>query len=419
MVWAGAVVVLVTFAALLKRYETRMVLLVSGALMAALSGNLTAALDAFGKAMVNDGLVPVICTVMGFAFVMKHTQCDVHLFHWLTGFLKSGRTLLIPGTVLVTFAINAALPSAAGCAAAVGAILIPLLTNAGIHPAIAGSAVLAGTWGSSLNPGNIHNPLIAKMAGVSVGSVIAGHTVAALAGVTAAALALAAVAACLREHKDYEGPVAAADDAEEFKVEAAKAVIPVVPLALLVVGGFSRQFPFVPAVSVPQAMLLGAVLGLLASRGRPDDISQQFFSGMGDAYARVIGMIIAAAVFNEGMRLIGLTEALVGAMKQSQAAAGLAATLGPFAVAVLSGSGDAATLAFNGTVTPYAAQAGFSIPQLGSQAFLAGALGRSMSPVAGAAMVCAALAGVHPIEIAKRNAPGMALAAILTMLILL
>ena len=42
-----------------------------------------------------------------------------------------------------------------------------------------------------------------------------------------------------------------------------------------------------------------------------------------------------------------------------------------------------------------------------------------MSPVAGAAIVCATLASVNPIEITKRNGVGMVLAALVTMFILM
>ena len=59
------------------------------------------------------------------------------------------------------------------------------------------------------------------------------------------------------------------------------------------------------------------------------------------------------------------------------------------------------------------------IIDMGSQTFLSGALGRSMSPVAGAAIVCATLASVNPIEITKRNGVGMVLAALVTMFILM
>ena len=71
-----------------------------------------------------------------------------------------------------------------------------------------------------------------------------------------------------------------------------------------------------------------------------------------------MGIIIAAAVFTQGMDTIGLTGALIENMKESQDVARYAASIGPFFLAVLSGSGDAAALAFNGAVTPHAAQFG-------------------------------------------------------------
>ncbi len=428
LVWLGGIIVILTFAAIIKRYETRMVLIISGLLMAMLSGKWAAAFKAFSDAMVNSGLVPVICTVMGFAFVMKLTQCDAHLVHLLASPLKRARAILIPGTVLVTFAINIALPSAAGCAAAVGAILIPTLMSAGVHPAVAASAVLAGTWGSCFNPGNAHNPFIAKLAGISDPMiVIAGHTMAALAGAVVVAVLVTAVAVLRKEDRGYESAAMAAEGTAKFEVSLVKAVVPVVPLLLLVAGSLGKLVPSVPALkaihsfTVPEAMIIGVFLGFLVSLKsvKSQDISNKFFTGMGDAYASVIGIIIGAAVFNEGMKLIGLTGALIDFMKHSESIAKVAATFGPFIVAILSGSGDAATLAFNGAITPHAKQFGFEILPMGSTAFLSGALGRSMSPVAGAAIVCAGLAGVNPMEITKRNWPAMVVAAIVVMFMLL
>ena len=129
MVWIGALIVILTFVAIIRQYETRMVLFISGLAMCLVGSGMLkgfeGAMDAFTKAMVNPGLVTVICTVMGFAFVMKLTKCDSHLVHFLAGGLGKLGPVLIPGAVFVTFAINIALPSAAGCAAAVGAVLIP------------------------------------------------------------------------------------------------------------------------------------------------------------------------------------------------------------------------------------------------------------------------------------------------------
>ena len=67
----------------------------------------------------------------------------------------------------------------------------------------------------------------------------------------------------------------------------------------------------------------------------------------------------------------------------------------------------------------YVQNFGYGIIEMGSTAFLAGSLGRTMSPVAGAAIVCAGLARISPIEITKRNGPGCIVAAIAVMVILL
>ena len=72
--------------------------------------------------------------------------------------LKKMTKIIIPGAVIITFLINIALPTAAGCAAAVGALLIPALIRSGVHPAMAGSAIFLGTWGSALSPGLMFNP---------------------------------------------------------------------------------------------------------------------------------------------------------------------------------------------------------------------------------------------------------------------
>lgn len=419
LIWAGVIIVLLTIAGIIKRLETRMVLLVAGFLMAALAGKPMAAVDEFVKTMLHPSLVPVICTVMGFSFVMKATGCDSHLVHLLAGALKKVRIILVPGSVFVTFAINIALPSAAGCAAAVGSILIPAMTGAGIHPAIAASAVLAGTWGSVMSPGATHNPFVAKLANTDVMTVIATLFNSALAALVVVAACLTVVAYLRKETGTgaaATGPEAKPGE-DAFKVNPLKAVVPLVPLALLVLG--SKQVALIPEVSVPLAMLSGVVLGTLVCWHSPRLATIEFFKGAGDSYASIIGIIIAAAVFAKGMELIGLTGTLIDAMKNSQSIAKLAATFGPFAMAILSGSGDAATLAFNGSITPHAATFGYGIIEMGSTAQIAGALGRSMSPVAGAAIVCAGIAGVNTIEITKRNAAGMILGAITVMFILM
>lgn len=73
-------------------------------------------------------------------------------------------------------------------------------------------------------------------------------------------------------------------------------------------------------------------------------------------------------------------------------------------MAVLSGSGDAATFAFNEAVTPHAAQFGLTITELGNTVMCAAQLGRTMSPIASVVILLAGMARVSPIDLVKRTA---------------
>ena len=415
MIWIGILIVLLTFLAIIKRYETRLVLFVAGVAMALVVGKPLVAIDAFAKAMVNEGLVTTICTVMGFSYVMKLTGCDSYLVNFLTSLLKKVKFILIPGAVIMTWVINIALPSTAGCAAAVGAVLIPTLIGSGVHPAMAAACVMTGTIGSVMSPGLAHNPFVAKLANVDVMTVIAGHTMPALVSLAVAATMLTIVSYLRKEGVSAERAGQFAINEQNFEVDFIKALVPIIPLVLLVLG--SKMIGLISAVTVPQAMIIGVILGFIVTLGKAQEISESFFKGMGDSYGAIMGIIIAAAVFTQGMDTIGLTGALIEKMKESQDVARYAASIGPFFLAVLSGSGDAAALAFNGAVTPHAAQFGFTITDMGSLATMSGGLGRTMSPVAGGAIVCATIAGVNPMEIAKRTAPGMLLALIAVLIV--
>ena len=55
-------------------------------------------------------------------------------------------------------------------------------------------------------------------------------------------------------------------------------------------------------------------------------------------------------------------------------------------------------------MTPYAAEFGMQIPNLGMVAALSGALGRMCSPIAGATLVIAGMIKASPLEVSKRMA---------------
>ena len=412
----GALIVVGVIYLLLKRHESRMVLIAAGILMCIIAGKPMAALDAFAKSMTNAGLITSVCSCMGFAWCMKYTGCDKHLVVAIGKVLKKMGFLLIPGATLATFVVNIAIPSAAGCSAAVGVIFIPILMAAGVHPAMAAAAVKSGTYGSMLNPGLVHNGVIAKLAGTHITDVIGNHMMATVGGVIVAAVVLTVIAIVLKENKGYvpEGSVV---DEDGFSVNALYAIMPLVPVIILLLG--STKVVPVLKMGVPQAMIIGAILALAATRKSPVELTKSFFNGMGDAYANIIGIIISVGVFVAGLKALGLIKALIAWMLNSTGIVKIAATFGPFLLALISGSGDAATVAFNEAVTPHAAEFGISTMNMGSIAALGGTLGRTISPIAGATIICAGIAGVDPMEVCKRNALGIVCALLVGMVLLL
>lgn len=129
-------------------------------------------------------------------------------------------------------------------------------------------------------------------------------------------------------------------------------------------------------------------------------------------------LIICAVVFAAGLKSAGLIDAFVNALKSSNEIARWGGSLGPFILSVLVGSGDAATFAFNEAVTPHATEFGMQIPNLGSLALISGALGRTMSPISGAAIVISGLAMVQPLQLVRRTAIPMIVAVFVLALIM-
>lgn len=404
--WAALVIVALTLVALVKRYETRLVLCVSGLLMCIISLDPMAAYNQFAKSMTTGNLIQSICSAMGFAFLVSYTKCDIHLVQLLTRPMKSLGLFLIPCCTLLTAVINAAIPSAAGCAAAVGATLIPLMIRSGITPAGAGAAVLTGTYGSNFNPGGAHQVMISGMAGMEPMELVIENSITYGTLSLVGAIMITVVEFVLKDHKGSGdlGNIQTDTTGGISKVNILYAIAPMVPLVILLLGN-----TYVPAIKmgVAQAMLIGVTYTMIVTRINPQNAFKEFFNGAGKGYGNVLGIIISAGVFAAGLREAGVVDALIEALKQANEYARVGGALGTWAMAVLMGSGDAATFAFNEAVTPHAAEFGMTISELGNTVMCAAQLGRTMSPIAGVVILLAGMSQVSPIDLVKRTAVPM------------
>ncbi len=413
---------------LIKRYDTKTVLIGVGLVLCVLSLEPMKAFEAFTKSMTKAGLIKAICASMGFAFVMKATKCDKHLVKMLTKPLTNVGFLLIPLATALTYFINIAIPSASGCSAAVGATLIPLLMAAGIRPEMAAASVFAGTFGGVLSPGSAHNIFVTDLVkktnpSFTVQDVIQIQFSSAI---TALVIVLVVLSVLALFFKDYqkgqnfvvdtsENPTASKPEDDIGEVNYIYALMPLVPLIILVIGATSlKEYSFLAwtKMGVAEAMIIGAIVTIFATMTNPQKITKEFFSGMGSSYANIMGIIIAAGVFVMGLKSCGAVDAIIAFLKTDQSYVKFGGTFIPFLMGTVTGSGDAAAFAFNQAVTVRAAELGFDQATLGMAAAISGALGRSASPIAGACLVCAGIALVNPIQIAKRTFLGMFLSVV-------
>lgn len=400
------VTVLVTIYALIKRYETRCVLIVAGFAMAIFSLKPMIAFQQFDASMTKASLIIAICSAMGFAAAISLTKCDVHLVALLTRPLKSLGVFLLPACMAVTGICAVAIPSTAGLCAAVGPSMIPILIRSGFRPAIAATAIVCSTTPALLNPGVAHNVFVSKLANMEVMEFIGQFTLPLVlfAAATIAGLMIVCVA-----YRDYKKPqvqekreMQTASNLPE-KVNIFYAIAPLVPVVILLYVSLYTTMK----MSVATAMLIGTAYALAVTRSNPAEVTKKFFDGMGKGYANILGIIIAAGVFAAGLKAAGIIDLVVESLTSANHLARIGGAFGPYIMGVLTGSGDAAAFAFNEAVTPNAPNFGLQIADLGWLAVICGSFGRLSSPLAGGVILVAGMAGVNPMEVVKRSAPVM------------
>ena len=405
--WMAMLVVAATIYGLIRRWETRLVLIAAGLFMALLSLDPLIAFQQFDKSMTNASLIIAICSAMGFAGVVSLTKCDVHLVALLTRPLGKLGVFLLPASMCVTGLCSVAIPSTAGLCASVGPTLIPLLIRAGFKPAIAAAAVVGGTTPALLNPGVAHNVFVAKLADMGAMDLIGMFSSKILLFSAAVIVGLTIVCVVYRDYLKANSSENSASAAEASnlpeKINLLYALAPLLPVIMLI--GFSLWTEI--RISVATAMLCGTIYALVVTRSDPATITTKFFDGMGSGYAKILGIIIAAGVFAAGLRAAGVIDMMIEALTNSNEWARIGGSFGPYLMGVITGSGDAAAFAFNEAVTSHAAEFGMTIPSLGYLATISGSFGRLSSPLCGGLILVAGIAQVAPLDIVKRTFPVM------------
>jgi DcuC family C4-dicarboxylate transporter len=428
----GLLIIAATVIAILRRTDVRLVLVLAAAALGTVSGNLPAVVRTFLATLSREQFVVPICSAMGFAHVLRLTQCDRHLVHLLVGPIRRVRAFLIPGAVLVGFLVNVPVISQTSTAVAVGPVLVPLLRAGGLSNVTVGSALLLGAslGGELLNPGAPELRTVSSALGVPATDCVAQVAPLLLVQLAVATIlfwvlslraeARLAPAQPANLSSQAESPHTQEQPQVPLRVNLLKALVPLVPLVLLFLTGGPYALLAVPhgwlvdtanpaeerlfdGRLIGAAMLIGVVAAALTSRGTLRDTARAFFEGAGYAFTHIISLIVTAACFGTGVELIGLDRVVGGVASVPSLLLPSAGGL-PLAFAWLSGSGMAATQSLFRFFTEPATNLGMDPRRVGAVVSIGAAAGRTLSPVAAVTLMCASLTGTSPLELARRVA---------------
>jgi DcuC family C4-dicarboxylate transporter len=451
---AGLVVIGGAAYAVLRKVDVRLVLLPAALALGALAGpaKLGGVVHTFFAGFADAKTVVPICSAMGFAYVLKHTGCDGHLVRLLTGPLCRASALLIPGTVLVGFLVNIPIISQTGTAVAVGTVLLPILAATRVSPITSGAALLLGSsiGGELLNQGAPEYATVLAEAkrlgvtGLSPHRCVASTLVPVLTQLGVATLVFWALSLWADRRSRLaqpieETPCGGETPGPERRVNLLKAVIPVLPLAFLMLT--VRPFEVIPVPHralvnldkevgdlrdagarakkadelfqgrlIGAAMVAGAAVAALSTLGTRQTwplflgSARAFCEGAGYAFKEVISVIVAATCFGEGVRAIGLGGHLGDLVGGSPALLLPAAGFLTMAFAFVSGSGIAATQTLFWVFAGETPADVSSLARVGSVTALGAAAGRTMSPASAVTLMCAGLTGTTPADLIKRVA---------------
>jgi DcuC family C4-dicarboxylate transporter len=398
--------------------DVRMVLLVGSIPLFLARGGLATMLAKVVAEMANPLTVVPIGSAMGFAFVLRMTECDQHLVQLLVQPLRRVRFLLIPGGVASGYLINTTIVSQAGTASVLGPILIPLLRASGLGPAHAGAVLLLGAsmGGELFNPGAVEMRKLAQLTDLPGGQLVARSAGLNLAACTAALAAfwfLAVRRARVVDVAASEERTVDAGSEVPFRVSPVKALVPLLPLLILFVDPMLGAYAPLRAIEGPPkilaAMLLGVVAAGLTTPKSVGGLAPAFFEGTGYGYYHVISLIVAASTFAEGVRLSGLIELVIRSISPWPNLAMVVAWAAPCGLAVISGTGIAPAVAVMEFFVPAAGSMGLDPTRLGTVAALGAHFGRTMSPAAAVVMVSARLSEARPAQLIRQVAPPLLL----------
>ncbi|MDR0429343.1 MAG: C4-dicarboxylate transporter DcuC [Tannerellaceae bacterium] len=364
----------------------------------------------------------MIMTIGGYVAFMNHiraTDALVHISMKPLGFFRRYPYLAATIAIPIGQLLFITTPSATGLGLLLVASIYPVLVEIGVSKLTALSVISAATLFDQ-GPGSANTALAAELIGQTNVAYFITHQLPLVIPTTLVMMALfyfnnkyfdkkesAKIDTRKREETDTPKTTAKPDVPLIF------ALLPVLPLILLILfSPYVGLFEPPITLNTTTAMIFSLFVAILfvacytRNLRKTFDSFSSFWNGMGKVFASVVTLIVAAEMFSKGLISLGFIDSLINYSTHigfSGVAIAVVFAFIIFSAAMLMGSGNAAFFSFGPLLPGIAEQLGMSVYALVLPLQLSASMGRAASPIAGIIVAIAGVAGVSPIELAKRN----------------
>lgn len=355
-----------------------------------------------------------IMMVGGFAKYMDHIGASRALVKLTIKPLLKLRSpyIVLSGCWIVGMCLGLAINSASGLAMLLMVTMFPVLIGLGVSR-VAATAAIATTLCLDWSPSDTGTILSATTAGLDPVTYWVNYQV------PIALLTIPVVAVLhyfTQKYMDKKDghivkPVEIEKMEEEDKTPIYYAILPVVPLALIL--AFSDLWIKHIKMDIIKAMMIGVTVGMIFEYIRTKDCKktladiQVFFDGIGLQMANVVTLIVAGETFARGLVVTGAIDAVIkGAQTSGMGAAGMTLVMIMIIAlcSIVMGSGNAPFFAFAALTPTVAAKMSIQPVVMLLPMHLAASAARAISPITAVIVVSAGMANISPFELVKRTA---------------
>ncbi|MGC2937740.1 C4-dicarboxylate transporter DcuC [Enterococcus faecalis] len=325
------------------------------------------------------------------------------------------KSLFVPVVFLIGNLMSLVVPSASSLAIILMSILYPMLASMGIS-SLTAAGVIAMTATIMPTPLGADNVIAANTLGYDVLNYVVWN-----AKISLPSLLIIAVAQYFWQKycdkKEGEAAYVSLNEEglskqKEFDVPKFYAILPILPLLLIVGVGIAGMFIKGITMDIFVLTFISFFIAVLVetlrlkSFKKVQDTAVEMFKGMGQGFSQVVMLVVGGSLFTSAIQTLGIIDSIMASVEASSSA-GIVTTLifsgATTLFGILSGGGLAMFYAVIELIPGIAEKAGIDGILISLPMQMIANLTRTISPVTAVVMIVASTVGVSPIRILKRT----------------